>query len=99
MRRCEDSAKIACFTDYSGEAVEEVPEFCGAYIDPERGTLKVVGVDPADYPPMLSIFGEGVYHVYDYQFFYRNLQANVAERIKAYGAGDNGRSCTKNLAA
>lgn len=85
----------ACFTDYSGETVEEIPEFCGAYIDPERGTLKVVGVDPADYPPMLSTFGEGVYHVYDYQFFYRNLQANVAERIKAYDAGDNGRSCNE----
>ena len=89
----------ACFADYSGEVVEEIPAFCGAYIDPERGTLKVTGVDPADYPPMLSIFGEGVYHVYDYQFFYRNLQANVAERIEAYGAGDNGRPCTKNLSA
>ncbi len=78
----------ACFTDYSGEVVEEIPEFCGAYIDPERGTLKVTGIDPADYPPMLSIFGEGVYHVYDYQFFYLNLQANVAERIEAYFASD-----------
>lgn len=78
----------ACFTDYSGEVLEEIPAFCGAYLDPERGTLKVVGVDPADYPPGLSIFDEGVYHVYDYQFFYRNLQANVAERVGAYLASD-----------
>lgn len=74
----------ACFTDYSGAVVEEVPEFCGAYLDTERGTLKVVGVDPADYPPSLSIFDEGVYHLYDYQFFYRNLQENVATRVEAY---------------
>lgn len=74
----------ACFTDYSGAVVEEVPEFCGAYLDAERGTLKVVGVDPADYPPSLSIFDEGVYHLYDYQFFYRNLQENVATRVEAY---------------
>lgn len=74
----------ACFTDYSGAVVEEVPEFCGAYLDTERGTLKVVGVDPADYPPSLSIFDEGVYHLYDYQFFYRNLQENVATRVESY---------------
>ncbi len=74
----------ACFTDYSGAVVEEVPAFCGAYLDPERGTLKVTGVDPADYPPGLPIFGEGVYHLYDYQFFYRNLQENVAVRVEAY---------------
>ncbi len=74
----------ACFTDYSGAVIEEVPEFCGAYLDAERGTLKVVGVDPADYPPSLSIFDEGVYHLYDYQFFYRNLQENVATRVEAY---------------
>ena len=74
----------ACFTDYSGEIVEEVPAFCGAYIDPDRGTLKVIGVDPADYPPGLSIFDKGVYHLYDYQFFYRNLQENVGVRVERY---------------
>ena len=74
----------ACFTDYAGAVVEEIPAFCGAYLDPDRGTLKVTGVDPADYPPALPIFDEGVYHVYDYQFFYRNLQENVAERVGAY---------------
>lgn len=74
----------ACFTDYAGAVVEEIPALCGAYLDPARGTLKVTGVDPADYPPALPIFDEGVYHVYDYQFFYRNLQENVAERVGAY---------------
>ena len=74
----------ACFTDYSGTVTEEIPAFCGAYLDHERGTLKVTGVDPADYPPGLSIFDEGVYHLYDYQFFYRNLQENVAVRVEAH---------------
>lgn len=70
----------------------------GIYRDPCRvyapfyrqATLAMydVGVDPADYPPMLPIFDEGVYHVYDYQFFYRNLQENVAARIAAYLAGE-----------
>lgn len=74
----------ACFTDYSGTIERETPELCGAYIDPERGTLKVTGIDPADYPSGLDIFDEGVYHLYDYQFFYRNLQQNVDVRVNAY---------------
>lgn len=74
----------ACFTDYSGEIVTEIPQLTGAYIDPERGALKVPDVSPDDYPPGLDIFSEGVYHLYDYQFFYRNLQENVGVRVDAY---------------
>lgn len=35
----------ACFTDYSGAVVREVPQLTGCYIDSERGTLKVTDVD------------------------------------------------------
>lgn len=74
----------ACFTDYDGNITEEIPELTGAYIDPERGALKVTDVKPEDYPAGLYIFEDGIYHLYDYQFFYRNLQENVAVRIAAY---------------
>lgn len=74
----------ACFTDYSGAIVTEIPQLTGAYIDPERGALKTPDVSPEEYPPVLSIFSEGIYHLYDYQFFYRNLQENVAARLDAY---------------
>lgn len=74
----------AVFTDYAGGIVKEVPNLTGAYLDPIRGTLRVTDVSPADYPPILDIFPEGVYHLYDYQFFYRNLQENVKERISNY---------------
>lgn len=74
----------ACFTDYSGEIKREIPELTGAYIDEERGALKVTDVNSADYPAVLDIFEDGVYHLYDYQFFYRNLQKNVQTRISAY---------------
>ena len=76
--------KGACFTDYSGAITEEIPQLTGAYIDEERGTLKVPDVSPTDYPAGLSIFEDGVYHLYDYQFFYRNLQDNVADRLDVY---------------
>ena len=74
----------ACFTDYSGSITSEIPELTGAYIDDARGTLKVTDVTPDDYPAGLSIFEDGVYHLYDYQFFYRNLQENVEVRLDAY---------------
>ena len=76
--------KGACFTDYSGEITEEIPELTGAYIDPVRGALKVTDVTPEEYPASLSIFEDGVYHLYDYQFFYRNLLENVNVRTEAY---------------
>lgn len=76
----------ACFTDYSGAVTEEIPQLTGAYLDPERGTLKVTDISPSDYPPSLDLFEEGVYHLYDYQFFYMNLRENVETRIGAYAA-------------
>ena len=76
--------KGACFTDYSGEIVTEIPELTGAYIDDIRGALKVTDVTPEEYPAGLNIFVDGIYHLYDYQFFYRNLEKNVAARLNAY---------------
>lgn len=74
----------ACFTDYSGAIQAELPQLTGAYLAPGRGALKVPDVSPADYPPVLHLFADGVYHLYDYQFFYRNLEENVGHRIEAY---------------
>lgn len=74
----------SCFTDYSGSIVTEISHLTGAYIDPQRGALKVPDVSPQEYPPVLSIFSDCIYHLYDYQFFYRNLQENVGVRIDAY---------------
>lgn len=74
----------ACFTDYSGQILSEIPELTGAYIDSTRGALKVPDVSPEDYPPVLDIFSDGIYHLYDYQFFYRSLQKNVQTRVDAW---------------
>ena len=74
----------ACFTDYDGNIVNEIPELTGAYIDSTRGALKVTDVTPEEYPASLYIFEDGIYHLYDYQFFYRNLQENVKTRVESY---------------
>ena len=84
MAQGEDDTGVkgACFTDYSGAVKQEIPGLTGAYIDSERGTLRVVDVDPEDYSS--SLFPDGVYHLYDYQFFFRNLQENVQVRTQAW---------------
>lgn len=74
--------KGACFTNYVGSIDKEIPNFCGAYLNQERGTLIITGISSEDYPGV--IFENGIYHLYDYQFFYRNLQDNVIERIEAW---------------
>lgn len=58
----------------------------GAYLDAEGGTLRVPDIDVEEYSS--SMFPEGVYHLYDYQFFFRNLQENVELRASNYLAGN-----------
>jgi hypothetical protein len=72
----------ACFTKYSGEIKKEIPQLTGAYLDAARGTLRVTDIEPSEYSN--SMFPDGVYHLYDYQFFYRNLQENVAARLASF---------------
>ena len=76
----------ACFTDYSGSIVMDAGALCGGYLDEARGVLKVTDVSPSDYPAIVPGLPEGAYHIYDYQFFFRNLQDNVALRVDAYQA-------------
>lgn len=72
----------ACFTDYGANIKSEIKNLTGAYLDSERGTLRVTGVKAEDYSS--SLFPDGVYHLYDYQFFFRNLQSNVKVRVQNY---------------
>ena len=72
------------FMKSNGKIIGEYTELCGCYIDEERGVLKVTDVDPANYPPVLDIFPEGAYHLYDYQFFFMNLKENVQNRVELY---------------
>lgn len=74
----------ACFTDYEGNIVTEIPQLTGAYINEERGALKITDVTAEEYPAVLDIFEDGIFHLYDYQFFYRNLEENVQDRIEAF---------------
>lgn len=72
--------KGACKVDADGDIVLEEPQLCGCYLDTARGSLKITDIDPDDFPTKKA----GMYHSYDYRFFYRNLQDNVGLRLKRY---------------
>ena len=78
----------ACFTDYSGQIRREEPGLCGCYIDEGRGVVKVTDIESSDYPAAIPGLPQGAYHIYDYQFFFRNLQQNVADRLERYMQAD-----------
>lgn len=65
---------------YLGNESEKlVKNFTGCYINEERGTLVPTDVSPYEFPGML--FENGVYHIYEYAFYYENLRENVKTRI------------------
>lgn len=68
------------FNDMTGELLREEPHYIGARVNPEVGALEVIPPEKME----IGHFPKGVYHKFDYAFFYRNLQKNVAERIAAY---------------
>ena len=73
-------------TDTYGNVKEEVPAFCGAYIDEKTGILVATGIDdPAKYAVKgIGILPDGSFHLYDLTFFYNNLKQNMAKRIAAF---------------
>lgn len=60
------------------------PSFCGAVINPVRGTLNPLFAEGAEIPGKLMLFGGGVFHVYDPIFFYENHRDNVGKRIESF---------------
>lgn len=71
------------FNDATGEFIREVPNYCGAQILDNGGlatTIPSQDADTLEFGPYV----EGVYHRYDYAFWYRNIEKNVEDRIEAY---------------
>lgn len=74
------------FNDATGAFIKEVDNYCGAQINTDTGALLTTipqeDQDALEFGP----YTEGVYHRYDYAFWYRNLEKNVEDRITAFFA-------------
>lgn len=74
------------FDDGKGNILAEEPHFCAAQVDTVKGVLLAIDMKTTtkygiDSP---SRFGEGVYHCFDYAFWWKNLEQNVGVRINSY---------------
>lgn len=70
------------FDDFSGRLAREIPHYAGATVNTATGALETT---PPDHESLkLGNFPAGVLHKFDYAFWYRNLQDNVALRVKSY---------------
>ena len=70
------------FDRKSGKAVDRKC-FVQAQIDPSCGALIVIPAEPGKYDH--RALGQGVYHMFDLNFFYHDLRANGKLRIDAFG--------------
>lgn len=70
------------YDDSTGEFQREVGNYSDAQINMTTGALmaNIPEGEKLDIGP----YPEGVYHRYDYAFWYRNLEQNVKDRIEAY---------------
>jgi Protein of unknown function (DUF3089) len=63
---------------------EPVPQYADAKVDIKNGVLISTTADANDLYKYTKSFGMGVYHNFDYPFYYFNIQANAANRAKIF---------------
>ncbi len=62
----------------------KVMDYADAQIDPAKGVLICSSANVAELAPGNALLPEGVYHSYDYPFYYFNIRANAANRINHF---------------
>ncbi|MCF7791835.1 MAG: DUF3089 domain-containing protein [Victivallales bacterium] len=76
------------FNDRTGEVLERIPHFAGAYIDTKTGALIPTDIQKPESGKIdlvnMGRWPKEVYHRFDYAFWYGNLKKNARKRINAY---------------
>lgn len=65
-------------------SITHVSHFADASLDLSRGVVVTSLPDTDEFAPGSTVFGKGVYHRYDYAFYYENLRQNAKDRIAKY---------------
>ncbi len=58
--------------------------FADARIDLDRGSLICSTVDADKWAPGNAVFGRGIFHSFDYPFYFYNIQVNAANRVSNF---------------
>lgn len=76
------------FGDRTGEVIERVEHFAAARLDPENGVVEITDMKmpSSDLIDLVNLgrWPKGVYHKFDYSFWFNNLKDNVRKRTDAY---------------
>lgn len=72
--------------DDSGNFVRAM-NYADARVDTAKGVLVCSTVDENRFAPGNAYFGRGVYHSFDYPFYYYNLRQNAADRVASFLGG------------
>lgn len=62
----------------------QVPQYADAAIDKAKGVLTCSTADENALHTLSSTFSVGIYHSFDYSFYYFNLRANAANRVSKF---------------
>jgi len=63
---------------------ENAKDYADARVDKAKGAVICTTVDPDTLPPKDLLFGKGVFHLYDYSFYYYNIRENAANRTRNF---------------
>lgn len=71
--------------DTLGQIIKQkAMNYANAQIDKTRGVVTCSSVDAKNLQRKIGVLPEGVYHMYDYSFYFFNLRANAELRIREY---------------
>ena len=74
------SAGLGTYGPDNTGTLSQLPQYADAQVDPVKGVLVTTAASPGVSPH----FPAGVYHIYDYNFYYFNLRDNAANRVAKY---------------
>jgi hypothetical protein len=69
--------------DSAGNPVK-VKNYADAQVNTARGVVICSTADPSQLAPGNEIVAKGIYHPFDYPFYYFNIRANAANRVARY---------------
>ena len=67
-----------------GGVFSKVPQYADATLDLDKGVVICATADEDGLHALNPALAPGIYHSFDYLFYYFNLRANAADRVAAY---------------
>ncbi|MDD3394782.1 MAG: DUF3089 domain-containing protein [Anaerotignum sp.] len=68
---------------------QHVMNLADARVDTEKGVLICSTVDPETWHLEKSVFGKGVFHIFDYTFYYYSIRENATKRVETFLSHDS----------